>query len=56
MTSLPIPAGAVGVILGLTQAIVAIRGTTRKSVLLRGIPALVLEPLAVLWLVAMNLG
>ncbi|RKT84132.1 hypothetical protein SAMN05421805_119114 [Saccharopolyspora antimicrobica] len=42
--SIPIALGVLGLVLAAVQLIVALRGRTTKSVLLRGIPALALAP------------
>ncbi|MER7011083.1 hypothetical protein ABT324_06610 [Saccharopolyspora sp. NPDC000359] len=48
--SLPVLLGALGLLLAAAQLVAALRGRTSRSVLLRGIPALVLAPLGVLLL------
>ena len=53
---LPILLGVTGVALAIVQAVFAVRGTTRASVLLRAAPVLAAAPIAVLCLVAANLG
>ncbi|MGW1678633.1 hypothetical protein [Saccharopolyspora sp. NPDC002376] len=50
---IPIVMGVLGLLLGVVQLIVALRSKTTKSVLLRGIPALVLAPLGLLALLTM---
>ncbi|MEV0056076.1 hypothetical protein AB0H34_37000 [Saccharopolyspora shandongensis] len=45
--------GVIGLLIGAAQLVIALSGRTQKSVLLRGIPALVLAPLTVLWLISM---
>ncbi|MDA3645921.1 hypothetical protein LZ318_15965 [Saccharopolyspora indica] len=42
--SIPIALGVLGLVVAAVQLVVALRGRTTKSVLLRGIPALVLAP------------
>ncbi|MEV0082275.1 hypothetical protein [Saccharopolyspora sp. NPDC050642] len=44
--------GVIGLLIGGAQLVIALSGRTRKSVLLRGIPALVLAPLALCWSIA----
>ncbi|MDA3630241.1 hypothetical protein OU415_32770 [Saccharopolyspora sp. WRP15-2] len=52
----PVVLGVLGLLLCVLQVVVAVRGRTTKSVLLRGIPALVLAPLGVLLVVSLYVG